>query len=345
MVRIKIRVVGKEITLESHKNPHFDEQFAQWLIENFGTKEFLEEYAPEGLIKLGIGFGAFDEHPREDERERRNECATTLVAKALGIHERPELKRLLDFALNRDRNGPQLLDLVHITNLWRRKFPDDPGEVFQEISKIIELEYQEQLYFHTTTKEEYERKSETEDLNVNGEIIKIVTITSDKQQINRRFRFEVREEPGILIQKYSSGHIRIFGNRVFSIRYLDEIAAIIRYESQRAKRSILTRDWDMLRKEGKVRGAEDWHYHPWGFALLNGSITHPDVSPTDLSLDKIKSLVRIGIDYSAFEPSRIQVCQGGLCSSSRVNPCPWYPWGLKRCRTIRKEAYSKRTPT
>ncbi|MBZ9569620.1 hypothetical protein KJA16_01720 [Patescibacteria group bacterium] len=332
---MKIRVAGEEIILETHENPHFDEEFARWLIENFGTKEFLERYAPERVIQLGIGYGPFDEHPREDEQQRRNECAATLVAKALGIYERPELKRLLGFALNRDRNGPQLLDLVHITNLWRRKFPNDPGKVFQEISKIIELEHQEQLYFHTVVGKKFERDAKTEETSLDEEVIKIVTILSDEYQMSRYFRFRVRE-PGILIQGYRSGHIRIFANRIFKIRWLEEIAAIIRYESQRAKGNILTKDWNMLRKEGEVKGAEEWYYHPAGFALLNGSITHPDVAPTNLSLNRIKTLVRIGIDCNAFESSRSQLCKTGFCSSSLKESCPWYPWGLKRCRRVRK---------
>ena len=156
--RMKAIVAGREIFLDSHFNRHFDELLAGWLIIKFGDIGFIEKYAEDEIITLGTGEGIFDEHPKVNELQRQNECSATLVAKALGIRERPELKRLLDFALNRDRHGPQLLDLVYITNLWRQKFPDKPELVFKEISKIIELEYQEQLYFHTVVKKEYEEK-------------------------------------------------------------------------------------------------------------------------------------------------------------------------------------------
>ena len=62
------------------------------------------------------------------------------------------------------------------------------------------------------------------------------------------------------------------------------------------KKSFQTTDWARLQREGSVSGAEEWHYHPGGQFLLNGSLSAPGTSPTRLSLDEIRKAVRVGLN-------------------------------------------------
>ncbi len=51
------------------------------------------------LLPIGCGGGEFDEHPVPGRPRIENECAASLVAKKLGVADRPNLQKLLNFAV------------------------------------------------------------------------------------------------------------------------------------------------------------------------------------------------------------------------------------------------------
>ena len=118
---------------------------------------------------------------------------------------------------------------------------------------------------------------------------------------------------------------------------LGAILTYIRIMEQEAKRDTRTFKFVELGVEGKVAGAEEWFYHKEGQMLLNGSQTATDVPPTRLSLEQIQQAVKIGRDPEAFEKKRALDCKSDICTSMINNKCPWYAWGLRRCRRIRYE--------
>lgn len=337
MERFVIKVAERTVFFETHKAPHLDEITAKWLIEKFGTEEFLDKYAPNRILEIGVGGGPFDEHPTVGDKRKEDECAATLVAKALGVEDDPALEKILNFVATNDlKGGAQPFDLAYLVKLLHCQFPSE--KVIEWASTALEAKYQEQLQFLTVTKQEFERAAEVEEVQgQGGQMLKMVTVISDNEQMNKFARFHLGA--AIIIQKHSSGNAQIFANKRFGLN-LNDIVQVIRFEEQRAKGRIVTTDWEVLKREGKVEGAEEWYYHLEGQMLLNGSLTFPDVPSTRLTLEQIKEIIRIGVNPQAFEPSRAPLCQKGVCTSRRNNQCPWYPWGLHRCRKIR---YSMRT--
>jgi len=342
MLELEVKVVGEKVKFKTHEALHFDEIVAKWLIERFGDKEFLDRYAPNRILEVGVGGGSFDEHPVINGKRKEGECSATLIAKALRIEEDPSLQKLLRFTLSTDlKGGSQPFDLSYLVKVLHQQFPKDPEKVIEWVTIGIEAKYHEQLQFFKDTKEEFDRAAEIEEVQgPGGRMLKMVSIVSDNGQISKFARSVYGGRAAIVIQKRSSGNIQIFTNKKFGLGLFD-VARMIRIEEQQAKRKLITTDWKVLESEGKVEGVEEWFYHLEGQMLLNGSLTAPDVPPTKLSLGKIKRIVQIGVNPQAFEPSRAQLCRAGNCSSTKKSKCSWYKWGLQRCRKIR---YKMRNP-
>jgi len=291
MARFVMRVADKTVFFNTHEASHLDEIAAMWLIEKFADKEFLDKYAPTRTLEVGIGGGPFDEHPVNGEL-KEDECAATLVAKALGVDEEPALEKILKFVVTHDlKGGAQPFDLCSLVKLLHQQFPNNPEKVIEWTITGLEAKYQEQLSFFSVTKAEFERATEVEAIRVSGRVLKMATIVSDDPQMSKFARSRYGGEVAVLIQKRSTGNVQIFSNRRFGLS-LRNVAAKIRWEEQRAKGNIVITDWRMLQIEGKVEGAEEWYYHVQGEMLLNGSLTVKDVPPTRLSLEQIKEIAR-----------------------------------------------------
>lgn len=344
-------------TIVTHEWPHFDEIVAIWLLRKFGEEKFpgigtakivfwnqggdtpdgrtAEEYEVDGVLLIGVGGGRFDEHPAMNGERKHGECAATLIAKALGVTDDPSLELLLKYVVDNDtKSAGHPLDIAHLATLLYQRYPKNPEKVTEWVMEGIETKYQEQVSFWTLTKEEYERSAEVEEVqSPRGQTITMVTVVSDSQQIAKFARFR---GAAVVIQKQPSGNVQIFTNQKLGLTLYD-VAQMLRLAEQEAKGNVVTSDWKTLASEGKVEGAEEWFFHEKLQALLNGSSTAKGVPPTRLSLDIIKEIVRIGINPDTFESQRSFECRKGICTATVQNPCPWYSWGLHRCRKIRYE--------
>ena len=346
----------------THNRPHLDEIAAIWILKKFGEQIFpgistaqlifwetggqtpngrsAQEYDNEGYLLLGVGGGRFDEHPGDDQR-KKEECAFTLVMRALGLIDEPYFEKIITFVKNNDLKGAaNPFDLAQITQSLHQQHPNDPHKVIEWVSIGLESKFQEQIHFWTVTKNEFIDKAKIEEIPGPGFTIKLVTIISDDEQISKFARSEQGCNAGIIIQRKTSGNVQIFTNQKFGLR-LHDVVQMIRREEQKIKGKIITSDWKTLCIEGRVEGAEEWWYVEKMQCLLNGSTTANNVIPTLLTLEKIVEIVKIGINPQLFEPVRSDKCEQGICNSTNRNPCPWYNYGLSRCRKVRFEQSKK----
>lgn len=349
----------------THEKPHLDEICAIWLLRRFGEKMFpgineakisftstggqlpedvsAEDLEKGGILPIGTCGGRLDEHPSFDAKSKENECASTLVAKHLGIDDNPALEGILQFVLQGDtkKGTGHPFDLAKITNSLHRQHPERPGDVIRWTTVGIEAKYCDQLKFLSKTKKEFEQKAEVENITgPGGRTLKMVTIVTDNEQMNGFARSKHGGEASIVIQKGFSGrmegNVQIFTNARHKLT-LHDIVQMLRIAEQGKKGKTVTTDWKELAEEGRVAGAEEWWFFSKGGMILNGSLTAQDVMPTKIPLEEIQMMVRLGVNPNAFEPKRAPNCKQGKCSSSRDNQCPWYKWGLHRCRKIRFE--------
>lgn len=334
----------------THPRPHLDEIAAIWLFKKFGESLFpgiryaeiqywgeekikkypLEECAKQGILLVGIGGGRFDEHPTIENGRRENECAATLTARILGLDEDPLLERILEFTRKTDlKSAPHPFDLAFLVNLRNKQHPDKPEEVIDWTIKALQDFYNQQKEFFGTTKEEFEKKAQIEEIQVGNKNLKLVTIISDNEQIAKFARSKHGCEAAMVIQKNSRGNIGIFTARRFYLDILD-LVVMIRIEEQRAKGRFVTGDYAYFSREGTMKEAEEWFYHEGIQALLNGSLTKSDVPPTRIPLEEIKELVKIAMNKNLF------YCRH---DPKKCRNCRWNKWGLHRCRKLRYQTF------
>jgi hypothetical protein len=343
-------VVFKNIL--THERPHLDEIVATWLLRKFGEQRFPgistaevtftsirrlaeaglkpEDYEAQGVLLIGIGGGRFDEHPTLEEERKAGDCATTLVAKELGISDDPSLAKILRFVRAADVEGnASPFDISYVVKLLHAQYPADPHRVIEWALVAIEAKYQEQLRFFTVVKPEFDAKAKVEEIVVGQKHLRIVSIDSDEDGIHKYARSEYGARAAIVVQRRSSGNVAVFGNKQAGVD-LREAAKLIRLAEREAKGRELAADDEKLLAEGYAPGAEEWFYHRQGQMLLNGSLTQADVPATRLSLDRIAELVKIGVDPTRLKP----LCQStGSCLG---DVCDWYPWSLARCVKLRR---------
>lgn len=342
----------------THVRPHLDEITAIWLLQKFGEEKFpdvsnaeiifwgvggedpeglsAQDFEDFGVILIGIGGGRFDEHPTFNRERKENECAATLVAKELGISENPALERILKFVLNKDTKGAgHPFDLGSIVDTLYREYPDHPEEVINWAVIGLEAKHQEQLEFLTVTREEFEQNAEiVEILGPDGKTVKMVAVVSGNVLMNKFARSVHGCNAAIVIQQQPSGNVQIYTDKQQGLTLYD-VVQMIRLAEQKAKGEVVTTEWKELASEGKVKGVEEWFFIKPSQMLLNGSLTATEVPATQLTLEQIKEIVKIGINPDAFEPEHAPTCSQGICNASKDNSCPWYPWGLHRCRKLR----------
>lgn len=148
-------------TIATHQDPDIDDVVGIKLLKQYGRKQFPginrasivlstnrtpwnstnEELERRGILCVGIGGNMFDEHPFGNHPGHEGECAATLVAKHLGIENKPGVSRLVTYAL--EKNYSALTDHWELAPLIKLAFrygthSDDQKRDSREIAKIFE---------------------------------------------------------------------------------------------------------------------------------------------------------------------------------------------------------------
>lgn len=328
-----------------HERPDLDSIVGTWLLKKFGEKKFpgineakieflnngelpkgksANTLENEGRLYVDCGRGRFDHHPASEYPE---DCAATLIAKYLEIDDDPALEKILRFVVNNDLKGQSHpFGLAYIIKLMHSCHPDKPEMVISWATKALEVKYHEQFSFFSQAREDYEKRTEiSEVVLTNGKVFKIATATTDNENFSKYARFC---GAAVVIQRKTSGNVQIHTNNRLGLTLYD-VSQMIRLEEAKVKGVVINEDWKILSFDGKIKGAEEWYFHHKMQALLNGSLTAPNVPPTKISLEKIVELVKLGINYTYFPND---TCKKGHCIGYK---CPDYWYGLHRCRKLR----------
>lgn len=354
----------------THERPHLDEIVAIWLLRNFGENAFpgvsedlisgpsaicyltgggqlpdgktSAQYEEEGILLIGTGGGRFDEHPAGGDGRKKEHCAATLVAEALGLSDEPSFEKILQMTVNNDLKGStDPFGIGYIVKVMLEQDPEHPARAIQWVFDALDAKYEEQRRLHHETSVEFHNVADVHRIpGPFGREITVAIIPSDNPQMSRFARSKHGGEAAIVIQKRSSGNVAIMNNQKFGIK-MTELVRMIRIAEQRCKKITAQLDWRALEGEGRVEGAEEWWFQEKTGAILNGSQTASDVPPTQLTLKEIMEMVVIAMNPRRFESQRSVRCNAGFCDSSPRNSCPWYGYGLYRCRAIRGKQYAE----
>lgn len=304
-------------TIVTHHNPHIDELIAIFFLVVFGKKLFpgIEKSARvyidagsetyngmtadqglgKGLLFLGVGGGMFDEHPTGHKQRKEGECAATLAANYLGLND-PCFERLLRYARNRDLHGNDeagTFGLASLIDALTRE-SETPEVSERVVNLLLMAHYNEQKAFYHVAAEEFQYAT-TNDITLQDRSHVIVAhMNSDDKRVHS-YGFH-KEGVGVFVVARQSGHIQVFPNKRKNLDMTGVIAAIRSAEAASSGKEI---PMDELCLEGKVVGAECWHYQEETGIIMNGSLTAKCVPPTKLSLEDVLMCVVKGLKDTA----------------------------------------------
>lgn len=335
----------------THPHPHLDEIWVYWallrLLDVKGLKLgcwTTDKTGPEAekalanlltsdpsILAVGIGGGELDEHPRNGKPGKKDECAATLAAKAFGLADKPELARMLRYVTNQDlKGGGSPFDLASGVRILNLQHPNDPMVAVNWAVLALDAFYAKEHAFQQAITELTTRATR-HTLNLKDRKVVIASIESDNPAIQNAARFA---GIGVVVQRQPSGNVQIFTDKNAGLPSLDDVAHVLVVAEHWKKGQTTPIDWKELGQEGVVSEAPEWYYHRNGQMILNGSLTTPN-TPTQLSLDKIIRAVQIGLDPNEFPERFAPMCKQRRCTSAPHDKCPWWPFGLRRCREMR----------
>ena len=340
-------------TLAVHKGAHFEEATSIALLQALGEEFFpgvktakivewpygggtpdgrsAEAWEAEGYLGIGVGRGRFDEHAPIDGDRKAGKSALSLVAEYLGADEHPWMAKVIELVTDEDLHASSgVLSIATCIKMMHQQ-DCDPTAVMEWAIEAAATFIRHEMLFYTTVRKEFDDKAKTTTVQYKGQTRTIAWIETDTPQMAKYARAKHGGNVSVIIMRNSRGNVQILPNLSHGVRMYDVIQ-MLRLAEQEKKGKVVTYRWDDLRREGQVLGAEEWYFQEEGQMVFNGSLTNPDVTPTKLTLEDIVAIVKIGMS-DGFEPSR----EKGICLKNRCDhgQCPWYDFGLGRCRSLR----------
>jgi len=360
------KVAGEKVVFTSHDRIDCDEIAALCLILKFGSKQFLDTYAPDRKIALGTGGGYFDEHRLTEVDER---TCLDLTAQALDLTDDPRLQTVFNFVSQNDNNAvgshkwissvvKHLHDYVYpnapvtVVNWALRGFeaklmdPNPENKDFS-IKRLYEVMRQFPGKFRKAddwllegqgaieaadkefkrVRDYLRRNAGRQTVQHRNQQLTVMWCAVDSPAANKAAR---SLNAAILIQMKSAGHALIMTDKRFKIDMRDPVRTINILEQRARGRQTVT-DFETLESAGTVAAVGNWYYFKRGQCLFNGTLTHP-AEPTALRFYDIVSAVILALDDTRFHKKHAEKCRQGICAGKQ---CHFYPLGLIRCRQIR----------
>ena len=167
-----------------------------------------------------------------------------------------------------------------------------------------------------------------------GRTLNLLVIKSESSEMAKAGRYKGAD---IIVQMKPNGQTMVHTKKQANLK-LYSLILMLRLEEQKARGSVTVSNWKELMKEGDgPKGI--WYFHcsgKSGHFILNGSLSTPDVTPTILPIEKVAELTEIAVDINRYEPQMEQMCQQGICTSTKEQPCSWFERGLPRCINNRR---------
>lgn len=303
-------------TIVTHKRPHVDEIVAIVLLQQYGRTMFpgiekakiefwdagnktpdgknWKQHHQEGRLLIGVGSSCFDEHPSTDKDRADEHCAATLVAKYLGISDKPELEQLLRYTLTNDtKGGNSPFDLAALITLGNKTwFDTDPQGILEWSMQPITWWLQKQIKFFTKTKAEFEKWANVFSCLHKGREVIVVAIQSDDIEIGAYARSGYGAQANIVIQQNSKGQVSISSQKRANICFDDVIVEIRKKE---AKLKHVQYSGLNLGADGTLPEIPEWYYDKPSARLLNGALSAPNVPATKIDFEDLVSIVKRGL--------------------------------------------------
>lgn len=312
-------------TVVMYPRPHPDPICALFLLREFGETQFpgiaqakveywnklpdhktSDQLESEGYVLLDLGNGKFDHH--EASHGPKNECASTLVAKFLGVDQKPELKKLLQYVKRDDLEGRGIISKDPIDRAFglsalimnlNRDYPEYPDYVLETVYRIFLAHYHEEYRRKVLMPQEWESlqhsgKARQFSVQRPERVYKIIMVESDSTTLVGFLRALKKIQADIVVQRRSSGHTNIITNQnnqggVIDLRKTAK--AIRQLEAQKQSISLAHYNEADLEKPERLPEVPQWYFDIAAKTLQNGGAASQGIAPTLLSLEDIQNVL------------------------------------------------------
>jgi hypothetical protein len=310
-------------TVAMYPRPHPDNIVALWLLREFGTEQFpgietaklefwnqipagktSEQLEAEGVLLIDLGGGRFDHHQEEHHNDKQT-CATSLVARFVGVADRPEFKKLLEYVRRDDLEGKGVISkdpidrafgLSAIVMNLNRDYPDHPEFVIDLVTRIFVAHYHEEYKRKVLMPQEWAELQQTGKaiqftIPAGNEQLRVVMIESDSKALVGFLRAVGDVQADVVVQRLSTGHTNIVTRQTQRrLNLLKTVAEIRKAEAEKLGIR-LDLPQEQLEKPRRLEGIDAWYFDTAANTIQNGGAAAENVPTTLLSLSDIRSVL------------------------------------------------------
>ncbi|OGL82241.1 hypothetical protein A3B20_00620 [Candidatus Uhrbacteria bacterium RIFCSPLOWO2_01_FULL_47_17] len=268
-----------------------------------------DQLLAEGVLTIDLGGGLFDHHIANTESGKREDCASTLIAKYLGIDQNNALKKCLAWAKRDDLEGKGTISddpldrafgLSGLMMNLNRALPDDPKRtldyilplihfhVLEETKRSEELPLEWQILLDTGKANQFDLKQGNADL-------KCAYLETDNIALAGFLRAAKRMDL-VVQRRASSGHTNIITRQLRSID-LRPVVEALRKEEAKRKDTGIKFDRVLFQSPGRIEGLDEWYYDDAANTIQNGGVNPGTTPATRMSGEEVLEIVKRMIPF------------------------------------------------
>lgn len=265
-----------------------------------------EEFEREGVLLIDLAGSRFDHH--RSDFGPKTECASSLVAKHLGIEQQPELRKLLAYAKRDDLEGKGTLSddpldrafgLSGIIMNMNRVHGDDPKSILDFVLSVYEAHVYDEWKRAVELPAEWKALKAaggTVDcfLEAPGGRIRCVALVSDNIALPGFLRAYVKAD--LVIQRRTTGHTNLITRQGRRVDLREVVSALRREEALHKNVSLEAYAPHDLHRPGRIDEIEEWFYDTAANTIQNGGVNPQNLPATRLPLDRVLVVVREALD-------------------------------------------------
>ncbi len=263
----------------------------------------------EHVLTIDLGGGLFDHHIANTTSGKREDCASTLIAKYLGIDQNPALKKVLAWAKRDDLEGKGTISddpldrafgLSGLMMNLNRAFPDDPKRTLDYILPLIHFHVLEEVKRSEELPLEWQTLLDTGkavqfDLKQGNADLKCAYLETDNIALAGFLRAAKRMDL-VVQRRASSGHTNIITRQLRSID-LRPVVEALRKEEAKRKDTGIKFDRVLFQSAGRVDGLDEWFYDDAANTIQNGGVNPGTTPATRMSGEEVLEIVKRVIPF------------------------------------------------
>lgn len=265
--------------------------------------------AEEHILTIDLGGGLFDHHMANAASGKREDCASTLIAKYLGIDQNNALKKCLAWAKRDDLEGKGTISddpldrafgLSGLMMNLNRAFPDDPKRTLDYILPLIHFHVLEETKRSEELPLEWQTlldtgKAKQFDLKQGNADLKCAYLETDNIALAGFLRAAKRMDL-VVQRRASSGHTNIITRQLRSIDLRPTVEALRKEEAKR-KTPPIPFDRVVFQSTGRIEGLDEWYYDDAANTIQNGGVNPGTTPATSMSGEEVLEIVKRTIPY------------------------------------------------